>query len=207
MIKFDLIYLLILVGFSSCKNDINEDKIENNLFLFFKASNDEFGNIKMQKDFAYEVLVKKDSIKIYRKKSLVNSFVFKIDNKGIYIKKEDKYRILYPFEMNVSIDRNEDLTNIFYKNVILEGKKTYFLKGKKITLYHFIENGFDGSLDSYYMEGEGFICFYKYNDDDFFYLNSPKALEVSKVFLNDSTFFAKLKLEKIDEEWENSNKK
>ena len=203
MIRFRLIYLLIILGISSCKKDIHEDKVEEN--LFFKATTDEFGNIKIQKDFVYKVLVKKDSIKIYRKNSLVNSFVYKTDSKGIYIRKKDNYKLLYPFELNVYLDRDEDLTNKFYKNVILEGKKIYFLKDKKVTLYHFIENGFDGSLDSYFMEGEGFICFYKYNDDDFFYLNSSKALEVSKAFLNDSTFFAKLKLEKIDKEWEKSN--
>lgn len=193
--KLKLICLLVIIGVTSCKREVNkDDKVKEKNFLFFKASNEE-GNIKMQKNFSYKISLKKDSIKIFKEKYLVNNFIYKVDNKGIYIWNNDKYTLLYPFELNASLDRDKDLTNMFYRNVKLKRKKTYSFKEKETTLYHFIENGFDGSLDSYYMEGEGFICFYKYNDDDFLYLNSPKALEISKVFLNDSTFFAKLILE------------
>jgi hypothetical protein len=48
------------------------------------------------------------------------------------------------------------------------------------------------------MDGEGFICFYKYADDNFIYLDTPDAIELSSQFLTDSTFFAMLKMREID---------
>jgi hypothetical protein len=78
-------------------------------------------------------------------------------------------------------------------------KKKYLVNNKQYTILHFLETGFDETVDSYYLEGEDFICFYKYADNDFLYLDSPEASKVSTQFLKDSTFFAMLKLRKIDE--------
>lgn len=108
--------------------------------------------------------------------------------------------MLYPFEMNHKLVRNNVLTSNFHDVVELRGRKKYVINGIEYKLYHFFEETYDQTLDSYYLEGEGFICFYEFKGSEFLYLDSPKALEVYKIFSKDYSFNVILKAEKMKED-------
>lgn len=198
-----LIYILISLIFFSCiKKETNSE------FSYFYS--EELKIDKMtDKSTAYKAILGNDSLLLYSaSRGLMKKVKYKIKVDGIYVIKDKELLLLYPFDRGVEIKRPKKLTSFFYPKVTLVEKKNYYTEGgKKNTIYHFVEGGFDETLDSYYMEGEGFICFYKYSENRFLYLNSPNALRVSTLFLNDSTFFAMLKLREIDKKmWREFNK-
>lgn len=146
----------------------------------------------------YKVLLKGDSISIYKRNNgLQNRFKFTLDKKGIYVVNNDEKKLLYPFEQNVKLLRDSILAREFYKEVELVEKKKYIINEEEYHLYHYLESGYDSTLDSYYLEGEGFICFYEFRGSEFIYLDSPKALDVFKLFSEDYSFNAVLKAEMI----------
>jgi len=153
----------------------------------------------------YKCFFYKDKIEIRDSSNAVlGEYLYKITNEGIFIKVRTEYQLVYSFELGKNVKREIELQSLFLENAKLVESKKFFINNTKSTLYHFIEDTGDMIIDSYYLEGEGFIGGYEYNDVDFLYLKTPKALELSKDFLNDSTFFAKLVLEKIDKKVEDS---
>lgn len=188
--------LLLVVAIFSCTTKKSEEK---NLY-YYVTNNQGFRSGIKEESFKYKAIIKNDSMKIYDKDRFVYSLKYKINENGIYIFNQGVPKLLYSFKMNFKLKREDYLTNFFYKEVELIAKKTYNVNNNSFTVYHFLENGVSETLDSYYLVGEGFICFYKYDSDDFIYLDSPKANELSSDFLKDSTFFAQLKLRKLDME-------
>jgi len=81
----------------------------------------------------------------------------------------------------------------------LVAKKKYIINEVEYQIYHFLESDYDTTLDSYYLVGEGFICFYEFKGSEFLYLDSPKALEVYKIFSEDYSFNAVLQAEMMRE--------
>lgn len=186
------LYVLVFLIFISCKRKEAEKE-----FIYFSSKELKIDTLN-NKLVKYKALLSPDSIKLFDNQNLIGRFNYNIINKGIYIIIDGTASLLYSLTDSANTVRPDELFPPFYKNVQLVDKKYYQLKGKKTTVYHFVESGYDETLDSYYMEGEGFICFYKYADDFFIYLNSPNAIELSSQFLTDSTFFAMLKMKEID---------
>lgn|SRR5690606_24817878 len=187
-----IIFILVLTVSCSQKN------VEEKVLYYIETNRDELISGLRKDFFKYRVIIKDDSVNIFNKNQFIYNLEYKIDKKGIYILKDKKPKLLYSFEINNRIKRDDYLTDFFYDEVELIGKKAYNINNKNFTIYHFLEYGVSETLDSYYLEDEGFICFYKYDSDDFIYLDSPKAYELSSEFLRDSTFFAQLKLRKLD---------
>lgn len=151
-----------------------------------------------KKDISYSAVTRNDSVYIYHNLSAIDKYRYTVNSDGIFVVQGDKLSNIYSFQLNKKIIRNEELTKFFFREVQMVEKKDYVIDDIKYTLYHFIESNRHETLDSYFMEGEGFICFYRYSEDRFLYLNSPKSLKVSKTLLNDNSFFALLKMRKID---------
>lgn len=147
---------------------------------------------------AYKSVVSSDKVLISDSFAFNIEFNYKIIDDDIFVIKDDSSFILYNFKDTTSFFRKKEIIPPFYKEVKLVGIKDYYVDGDAKTIYHFVENGFDGSLHSYFLKGEGFICFYEYNENRYIYLNSPRALEISSQFLNDTNFFAFLKLKETD---------
>ncbi|KZE77350.1 hypothetical protein [Myroides marinus] len=188
------IYVLFILVFLSCKR--REFQREFN----FIVSEDLVIDTSHSISVGHRAIVSYDSIKLFESQDLVTKFKYSVTEDGIFLIKGRTSNLLYSFKDSTDIVRPGELTQFFYESVKLVDKREYQLKNEKRVIYHFVESGFDETLDSYYMYGEGFICFYKYADNSFIYLNSPKALEISSVFLNDSTFFAMLKMRNIDKQ-------
>lgn len=186
------IYILLFLFALSCKE--NKEHIEYSYFYTKELKLDSLAN----KTTTYKAILINDTLKLYHLNDLIQKSKYKISDEGIYIDTNRNLQLLYSFNNKAEIKRAENLLPFFYKSVKLTDRKDYYLKNEKFTIYHFIEKGGDETLDSYYLKGEGFICFYKYADDKFLYLNSPKAIKVSAQFLNDKTFFAMLKMKEID---------
>lgn len=185
-------YILVFLVIFSCQRKETEKEY---IYFSTKAVNIDTLNNKSAK---YRVLLSSDSIKLFDNQDLIVKAKYNITDKGIYVVKNEKLCLLYSFTDSTDIVRENELIPPFYKRVRLVGKKDYQIKGEAKTVYHFVESGYDETLDSYYMEGEGFICFYKYAEDSFLYLDTPNAIELSSQFLTDSTFFAMLKMREID---------
>jgi len=191
--KHCLIFLLLLT--TSCSTKEFEEKS----FVYFVTNNKGLRSGIKQDDFKYKVTLKMDSLKIYKNEQFLYRFKYKVDEKGIFIIEDDIPKLLYSFELNKKIKR-DNLEKYFLEEVELVETKTYKINNKSFLVYHFLECDVSETLDSYYLIDEGFICFYKYDSDDFIYLDSPKAKELSSVFFKDSVFFAQLKLRKLDKE-------
>lgn len=187
------IYLLgcLFVLFLSCE----QKKVVVTEYNYFVA---DIWNKNSTKDkyVIYKVLLEGDSLSIYKRDNGIrNKFKFALDAKGIYIVENEKLKLLYSFEKNVKILRDSSLTKNFYNEVELIDKKKYIINEVEYQIYHFSEIDYDTTLDSYYLEGEGFICFYEFKGSEFLYLDSSKALEVYKIFSEDYSFNAVLQAE------------
>lgn len=148
------------------------------------------------KHIDYKALLKGDSLSIYKRNNEIKSkFKFAIDKKGIYIMENEVKKLLYPFEENIKVLRDSVLGKYFYSEVELVGKKKYIVNQIEYQLFHYQESSYDSTLDSYYLEREGFICFYEFKGSKFLYLDSPKALDVYKLFSEDYSFNAVLQAE------------
>lgn len=191
--KYCLIFFLLLI--TSCSTNEFEEKS----FVYFVTNNQGLRSGNKQHDFKYKVILKMDSLKIYKNEQFLCTFKYKVDEKGIFIIEDNIPKLLYSFELNKKIKR-ENFKTFFFEEVELVETKTYKINNKSFLVYHFLESDVSETLDSYYLIDEGFICFYKYDSDNFIYLDSPKANELSSVFFKDSTFFAQLKLRKLDKE-------
>ena len=185
-------YMLGVLMFFSCQRRETEKE-----YIYFFSKDLKIDTLH-NKAIKYKSILSSDSIKLFDNQSLITKFKYSITDNGIYVVKDGTSSLLYSFTDSTNIVRPDGLIPPFYKSVRLVDKKDYQLKGKKRTIYHFVESGYDETLDSYYMDGEGFICFYKYADDNFIYLDTPDAIELSSQFLTDSTFFAMLKMREID---------
>lgn len=186
------IYVSVLFISISCqRKDIEKE------YVYF-STNELRVNTLHNKFVKYKALLSSDSIKLFDNQDLITKFKYSITDNGIYIIKDTTSFLLYSFTDSTNVIRPNELLPSFHKSVRLVEKKDYQIKNKKRTVYHFVESGYDETLDSYYMEEEGFICFYKYAEDNFLYLDSPDAIELSSQFLTDSTFFAMLKMRETD---------
>lgn len=185
-------YMLVFLVIFSCQRGETEKE-----YIYFSTKDLKIDTLH-NKAIKYKAILTSDSIKLFDNQSLITKFKYSIADDGIYVVKDRTSVLLYSFTDSINIVRPNGLIPPFYKSVRLVDKRDYQLKDKKRTIYHFVESGYDETLDSYYMEGEGFICFYKYAEDSFLYLDSPDAIELSSQFLNDSTFFAMLKMRIID---------
>ncbi|MDQ8015225.1 MAG: hypothetical protein REI96_22455 [Flavobacterium nitrogenifigens] len=151
----------------------------------------------------YSALIKNDIVSIFSHyketpqnpllKENLGRYKFEIDKKGIYILSDKGRYLAYSFLLNENIERDKALNALFYNNAKLLEKKKYSIDSKEYEIYHFYESGNHDSVDSYYMVGVGFICFHEFQEDTFIYLNNKEALQVSEIFLKDSTFFSKSK--------------
>lgn len=146
---------------------------------------------------SYKAIIKKNKIEI---KSVDSGFIaeyeYKITTAGIFVNYKNDDVLLYSFEKNKIVKRDDVFLSTFLEKCELIDIKEYLIEGESYKIYYFNEeNSNDRSIDSYFLENEGFICFYGNYDDDFIYLNSEKALKVSG-FLNDETFFFKSVLER-----------
>lgn len=146
---------------------------------------------------SYNAIVKKNKIEI---KSVDSGFIaeyeYKIKEDGIFVNYKNADFLIYSFEKNKVVKRDEVFLSTFLEKCELIDIKEYLIDGESYKVYYFNEeNSNDQSIDSYFLENEGFICFYKVYDANFIYLNSEKALKVSR-FLNDETFFFKSVLER-----------
>src|SRR5690606_1313084 len=191
--KYCLIFFLLLI--TSCSTNEFEEKS----FVYFVTNNQGLRSGNKQDDFKYKVTLKMDSLKIYKNEQFLCTFKYKVAEKGIFIIEDNIPKLLYSFDLNKKIKR-ENFKTFFFEEVELVETKTYKINNKSFLVYHFLESDVSETLDSYYLIDEGFICFYKYDSDNFIYLDSPKANELSSVFFKDSTFFDQLKLRKLDKE-------
>jgi hypothetical protein len=183
IIKLILIFLALSL-FSCTKR--------NNTTIFNVYGN----NNLLDKKNVYMSVLKDDSITIYKNEKSIISFAYTIDDEGILVKYRNKKTPLYSFTKE-SLLRNDSLPPFFRHKERLLGKKRYFIsKNKEYLIYSFVEYTGDDIFYTYYMENEGIICIYNYGENNYLYSNSLKAKEVSKLLLNDSTFFAKLDLER-----------
>lgn len=190
--KNSLIYLLGFTVFFSCHKIETERK-----YSYFSSTDLKIDSLH-KKNVKFKSIISTDSVKLFNDQGLMTQFKYSISDTSINFVKDKKISILYSFTDSTNIARPNELLPLFYKNVRLVNKKDYQINDKKKTIYHFIESGYDETLDSYYLEGEGFICFYKYSDKHFLYLDSPNSIEVSSQFLTDSTFFSMLKMRNTD---------
>lgn len=187
---------MFLLLISSCKDDSLKEKT----LFYYNCDSEGHRSGKKADAFKYHVLIKSDSIKVYRKNQFIGSFMYKVDKEGIYAWHGKTSNLIYPFRTGIILQRTKGLSGLFYEKVELVQKKAYNVNGKEYTLFHFIESMSHETLDSYYLEGEGFICFYRYNEDSVLYLDAPKAMEVKDVLLRDTTFFALQQLRQLDAE-------
>lgn len=187
-------YLIVssLLVFCSCQ--IKEPSKEFRYFYTTEVTLDSLTN----KPLAYKSIVSADSVSIFDDQRLLNKIRYKLTDSGICVLTDTSSLLLYPFKDTSKILRDESLHSFFYNSVRLINKRSYSFKGQKKIVYHFIESGFDETLDSYYLEDVGFICFYKYAQDHYLFLDSPDAFEISGQFLGDSSFFAMIHMREID---------
>jgi len=191
------VYLLgcLFVLFLSC---VQKEKVVTE-YNYFTG---DIWNLKSMEDrqVEYKALLEGDSLSIYeRDNRLKIKFKFTLDSKGIYVLGKNERKLLYPFENNVKMHRDSILSYYFYKEVEMVAKKKYIINEVEYQIYHFLESDYDTTLDSYYLVGEGFICFYEFKGSEFLYLDSPKALEVYKIFSEDYSFNAVLQAEMMRE--------
>lgn len=177
--------------FFSCK----QDNVVVTEYNYFTADIWNKNTIK-DKHVVYKALLEGDSLSIYKRDNGIREkFKFALDAKGIYVVENKRRKLLYSFEKNVKILRDSSVTKSFHNEVELIEKKKYIINEVEYQIYHFLESDYDVTLDSYYLEGEGFICFYEFKGSKFLYLDSPKALEVYKIFSEDYSFNAVLQAE------------
>lgn len=191
-----LIIVPLLVLLFSCKEKLKNEQVEEYVYFYTKDK-----NLKplTDKHPSYKAVVSGDSIYFFEPDTiLIHQEKFGRTKDGIYLLRDKDSLLLYSFKIREKVHRDTSLQYFFYENAILIEKKEYYLDEKNYTLYHFIESGWDETLDSYYMEDEGFICFYKYANDYFLYLDSPNATKVSPAFLTDTSFFALLQMREKD---------
>lgn len=185
-----LFTLIIYILFMSCSS-------KEELFEYSYISDTvDLESIETRK-VVYKASIIGDSLIIVNEDGLKNRFKYLKEKDGLYIIKDGIKKILYPFELETEVIRDTSLVSTFYSEVKLIRKRKYFINEKEFVVYHYIENGYDDTIDSYYLEGEGFVCFYKFADNEFLYLNSPKALELGEVFLRDTSFFAMLEMREV----------
>lgn len=182
--------LLISITFFSC------NKAEMHNFKFHSLENSlEVKNIN-EFPVLYKAKILKNKISIESTKSgFLAEYKFKVTELGIFISQDNQDELIYPFKKNKIVKRNDKLQSLFLETCELISIKEYIINHRSYRLYYFIEENGDMAIDSYYLENEGFICFYRHYDGNFLYSDSKKALDVSKLFLNDSVFFNKIVLE------------
>lgn len=184
--KKNIIFSILAFILISCKKE--------ETIIHFNYYNDK--NELLKNDDIYKSITTKDSVSICKNDRKIISFAYQLQKDGIYIVSNKKKFPLYLFNKK-SFKRNDALLRFFRFNVRLLEQKHYKTRDNNdYLIYSFVESTGDNIFYSYYMVNEGFFCVYNYGHDKYLYSDSPKAKEISKLFLNDSTFFAKLDLER-----------
>lgn len=179
-----LIILFLAFNLFSCKQ-----KEDVKIFDFYNSQN------LLVKKNSYKSVINGDSVSIYNDNKRMFSFSYINEKDGIYIFSNNKKIPIYYFTKKV-LERDDSLLPFLPHKVRLLDKKYYETnENEKFLIYSFVESTGDEIYYTYYMEGEGFICVYKYDEDKYLYSNSPKAKKVANLFLKDTLFFAKLNLE------------
>jgi hypothetical protein len=201
MKKF-LFVILTIFSLFSCK----KTNLDNTNTLSYTLYNSE--NKPLKQDF-YKLtnyhLKNYDSIVVYMNDKECFSYNQKVvNNKGIYNHSQSNIILTHSFDKkNIETKGLKYYKPFLNKSTTLIDSKKIKIKEVEFKLFHYSEiYNNNTSIDSYYLENIGFICYYNFDTDNYLLCNSisNKSLnikELGSILVKDTSFFARYTVSKL----------
>lgn len=201
MKKF-LFVILTIFSLFSCKKT-NLDSTNTFSYTLYNSEN------KLVKQHFYKLtnyhLRNYDSIVIHMNDKECFTYNQKVvNNKGIYNYSENNIILTHSFDKkNIETKGLKYYKPFLNKSTTLIDYQKIKIKDVEYKLFHYSETyNSNNSIDSYYLEGIGFICYYNFDTDNYLLCDSisNKSLnvkELGNMLVKDTSFFARYTVSKL----------